>query len=486
MKILFVKPDLPKCVIGGSEYSLSEPLEFEYLAATVPHHDVKLFDMRFGGDLRSKLSEYNPDAVCTTAMTINVYEARRILKKAKQFNPKILTMVGGYHPTVVPEDFNLNYIDIVVMGQAYFIFNKIIDNVEAGKSLEGIPALAFPSEGGLKYIKPKITYLDGLDELPLLDRNLTREYRKKYYVEYWQPAAMMRTSFGCLDRCTFCAIWKLTRGKFLTRSVDRIIEELDSINEKYLYLIDDNTIPIGQHERIENLIDAIKANGINKEYYTAMRTDSIVTYPHIIEKWAKVGLKRIFIGMEAHTDEKLNDYNKRTTHEINRKAVDIMHQNGIRVTASFLVDHNYTKDDFNRLFDYANQFNTDGIAYLILTPHPNADIWYRYQDQIKIFNYDLYDHFHTVFDTRMPTDQFYREYSKLWMKSYTPLTIAWLKRISKIFYHAPWAQVFLIGRVLTNIFGRFAENFKTKSLDMEDEFCYLENNRMTEAVVEEN
>ena len=67
MKILFVKPAPPSCVIGGSEYSIAEPLEFEYLAATVPGHDVELLDMRFGDDLIQKLEEYQPDIVGTTA-----------------------------------------------------------------------------------------------------------------------------------------------------------------------------------------------------------------------------------------------------------------------------------------------------------------------------------------------------------------------------------------------------------------------------------
>jgi radical SAM superfamily enzyme YgiQ (UPF0313 family) len=49
-----------------------------------------------------------------------------------------------------------------------------------------------------------------------------------------KPMAAVRTSKGCPFRCKFCVLWKLTGSKYLTRSPERIVEELAGIEEEFV------------------------------------------------------------------------------------------------------------------------------------------------------------------------------------------------------------------------------------------------------------
>ena len=42
---------------------------------------------------------------------------KRLFEQIKQWNPEVLTVVGGHHATVVPEDFLCSFIDLIVIGE---------------------------------------------------------------------------------------------------------------------------------------------------------------------------------------------------------------------------------------------------------------------------------------------------------------------------------------------------------------------------------
>ncbi len=106
MKILLIQPAKPKQSLGGEDFHMFEPLALEYLAAGVAgDHDIRILDMRLDPDLDSALRDYQPDAVGITAYTVHVNTVKRLFRRIKEFNPRIVTVVGGHHATVMPEDF---------------------------------------------------------------------------------------------------------------------------------------------------------------------------------------------------------------------------------------------------------------------------------------------------------------------------------------------------------------------------------------------
>jgi hopanoid C-3 methylase len=456
MRLLFVKPALSDGTVGGADYSLCEPLEFEALAAATPEHDVRILDMRFDADLAGALARFQPDIVGTTAMSVNVGAARRLLAEVKRHDPRIATVVGGYHATVAPEDFAEPYVDAIAIGQAVDTIRDLVRATEKTQSLRSVAGLALPTGPGTVERTADRSRVFDLDSQPIPNRRINAHLRAHYYCEYWQPCAIMRASIGCHARCNFCALWNLTDGKYLVHSVKRVVDEIESIPEKYIFFIDDNFIPKGDEARVLAIRDEIARRGIRKEYYFSTRTDVVATRPDVIEKWAEVGLRRMFFGLESNDNERLKQLQKGSSADLNRKAVDVCHANGISVTGCLIVQPDFTRDDFLRMTEYTAAMDINIVAYLVLTPHPGTVLHLMRRHEIVRPNYELWDHMHSVFPTTLPEDEFYAEYAKLWLRAYTPLTWDGAKRIVRVLTSAAPEQRRLLTRVALQVFPRLA------------------------------
>jgi len=434
MKVLFVK-NITSYMLHGIENSIVEPLEFEYLAASIPHHDVNLIDLLLEqkGYLENTINEYKPDVVASTANTVDVYAVNRLMENVKKMNPEILTVVGGYHPAKQPEDFNNENIDVIAIGAGDHSFRQVVDNFEAGRGFESIPGLALPRDGELIFTEEApLSYHP--DTLPFPDKNITKKYCKKYHCEFWKPVAMMRNIQGCYFACKFCALSSLTGYKLFEREPIKVCEELETLPQKYVFFCDDLSFRVKNPERMHRLCDKIEKRGNKKYYYLTARTDAVANNPDLIEKMVKIGMRRMFLGLEGYTDTGLDFWNKKNRISTNEEAINILHKNGVDIIGSFIITPDYTEDDFKRLFEYVEKINILDPAFLIYTPHPGVEVHKEKNFGKIIDNFELYDHLHSVFETKLPPEKFYKLYSKLWYDAYSPFSSKGYKRFWKIIY----------------------------------------------------
>lgn len=415
MKILLIQPRKPEEAIGGEDFHIFEPLALEYLASVVrDHHDVKILDMRLENDLDTVLNSFNPDVVGITAYTVHVNVVKLLFEKIKKANPEIFTVVGGHHATVMPEDFiNHPFVDLAVVGEGVFTFKEVIARLDTRRDIDGIPGTAFRKNG--KVIVNKSGQVDDLDSFPFPDRNLTRKYRNSYFSEWMKPLASIRTSKGCFFKCNFCALWKLTGGKYLTRNPERIVKELGAIEEDFVFFADDESLL--DANRMKVLAGLIKEAGIKKQYFLYGRSDTIAKYPDLIETWKKVGLKRVFVGLESFRDDDLKQIRKGSTIKNNVEAVRILKSLDIDIFPNFMVKPDFSKDDFEELRNFCLNLNLDFIGFSVMTPLPGTDLFDEVKNKLIIDNYDYCDFFHTHLPTKLPLEEFYKEYIALYNKS---------------------------------------------------------------------
>ena len=389
---------------------MHEPLALEYVAAGVnADHDVKILDMRIDDNLADTLALFRPDVVATTGFTIHFNNSRRILKNAKAFDNNILTVIGGHHATVRPEDFCDNFIDVIVIGEGVFAFREIINKREQGAAIRGIPGTAVVSEGKINFAQHR-PYTD-LNSLPFPDRAATRKYRHRYFIPSMGNIASIRTSLGCYFRCNYCALWQITKGKYLTRDIDMVVKELAEINEANIFFADDESMLRGQ--RMIELAEGIKASGIDKKYRIFARSDTVVKMPELIEKWREIGLHSVVIGFEAFTDEDLKKLNKATTVAKNEEAISILKRNDVEVCADFIVTQDFSRAKFRQLAEYVRNLDLKVPVFPILTPLPGTALYDEKKDTLITEDYDLYDFKHTIIPTALPLKTFYDEFAKL-------------------------------------------------------------------------
>jgi hopanoid C-3 methylase len=410
MRVLLVEPHKSPLCIGGEDISCYEPLALEYLAAGVSkHHDVRILDLRLERTLPQTLESFQPDVVGITAFTVHVNTVRALFDQVKAWNARILTVVGGHHATVAPQDFVRPTVDLIVQGEGVRPFQEIVARLERGEGFDGIPGVAFARSGNLVG-KGYATAIE-LDQAPFPERRLTAQYRAHYSSEWMHPLASVRTSKGCPFRCSFCTMWTLTGGCYLRRQPEKVVEELAGLAEPYVFFADDESLV--DTARMKTLASLIREAGIQKRYFLYGRSDTIARNPDLLAQWRDVGLERIFVGLECFRDEDLKSINKGSTLDDNKQAVRILCDLGIQIWPSFIVRQEFTSADFLACRQYVRDLGLNFAGFAMLTPLPGTEFYEEVKERLTTDNYDLYDFFHTVLPTALPLQQFHYEYYKL-------------------------------------------------------------------------
>jgi radical SAM superfamily enzyme YgiQ (UPF0313 family) len=416
-----------KNIIGMGTAYLTEPLALEVIAGSVPEHDARILDMRIDTDLDKILNNFNPEVVGSTAYTSEVYSAWKVLQKVKEYNKEIKTIVGGHHATILPEDFNKSYIDIVVIGEGEITFSELIRAFEMGRKPDDIEGLAIQENGKLFFTREREIITD-MDKIPFPARKLTSKYRDRYFRADWRPVASLMTSKGCPYRCNFCSLWKIMKGRYLTRSAESVVEELKGIEEKYIDFADDNTLH--DIKRAENIYELIKKEGINKTYKIYARSDTIVKHPEIIEKWKEIGTELVLVGIESFRDDELKKMNKHNTVRTNEEAINILHKNDVEVAAYFIINPDYEIDDFNALAEYVRKMNLKHPIFTVLTPFPGTEIFEERKKELLTYNYEYYDGIHSVLPTKLKKEEFFKCLIGLYKKCYGLIDMNGVKKVN--------------------------------------------------------
>jgi len=405
MRVLFVFP-------GRREFTEPEPLNLEVLAGTIPDCDIEIADMRFEKrSLRDIISAFAPHIVATTAVTMCVYQAQDILKTAKEIDEGIFTVVGGSHASSWPSDFNLPYVDAIVIGMGEDSFKEIVHAVSAKKKLTGIEGIAIPGKDRLTYTKPREINRN-LSSFPFPRRDLTKKYHHQYrYSISKSPMAMISTSRGCPNRCSFCAIWKLMKKRYITRTPESVVEELATIKQKVVRFADGNTF--GDIKRIHSLCDRIVESGLKKRLMMDISTNIVVKNADLIEKMRKTGLFAVVLGIESVVDETLDSIGKNCTLNDHNEAINILHRNGIAIAGNFIMQPDFEPSDFDRIEEYIIKKEIDLPVINILTPLPGTVLFEQVNDEILTDNYDYFDFRHLVLPAKIERNKWWKKYQKL-------------------------------------------------------------------------
>lgn len=415
MRILLIQPDFKSAIGGFRLVAMPEPLALEMLAATVSEHELKLLDMRIDSDLEAALRSFAPDLVAVTALTTEVYAAQAVLEAVKRHNQAIFTVVGGHHATLLPDDFFLPTVDAIVLGEGEGVFEQLVAAVAARRNLATIPSVIYQNGDGRFVRNPGHPPVADIDALPLPRRDLTQAYRSEYFFLFDRGDYSVVTSRGCPYRCNFCSVWTFYDGKTRQMAPHRVLRELKAIDAPHVTFVDDNFLM--NHKREQAIVEMIMAEGIHMRYSMECRTDSIVRHPELVEQWAKAGLYAVLLGLEGADDAALARLNKKNKSRVNDEAIRILQDLGVIIWGAFIVDPDWTGDDFKRLRDYVNQRQITHTQFTVLTPLPGTELHRQQVDSLLTHDYRSFDALHAVVPTRLPREEFYQHYAQLYRQT---------------------------------------------------------------------
>lgn len=417
MKILLVRPPVPKHTIGLKHIMICEPLELEYVAANLQGHELMIFDHLVEDHFKKRFADFKPDVIVTSCYKTGTNEVIKIFRYVKTVNSNCITIVGGVHATLVPKDFADVSVDIIGLGDGTMLMPEIIDAIQFGNSLQDIPGIAIPFAEGELYFTKNREYMPKPDALPFPNRALVAHLRHKYYYLMHRPVALMKTTWGCWYKCNFCFTWKVTQGIPYSRSPKSIVDELLTITSDEIYIVDD--IFLINKSRLEELSDLIQKHHIRKNYLCYARADFIAENEDIIEYWAKLGLKAVFIGLEATTDKELDEMNKQLPAHYNTKAIEILRKHKIDTYGSLIPGANYKPKDWKRLMKFIKDNKLYYVNISPATPLPGADNYDQFKEQLVVPEdaHSLFDLSHQLTPTAIPLKSYYWELLKIYSKT---------------------------------------------------------------------
>ena len=422
MRVLLIQPPVPNR-LGYRAVSFIEPLGLQAVAgALVDRHEVRILDARLDADIERHLAAFQPQAVGITAsFTADVYSVQAVLRHIRLLDPTVWLFVGGHHATLNPHDFT-GLADAVVLGEGEEAAAELLQAWEAGEDPSTVLGVLVARDGRWvgNGMRPLIK---DLDRLPLPARHLVEPYRAQYYHDYWRPCTLVETARGCPFFCKFCSVWKFYQRKCRFRSPERVVEDLRRVTSPYVIFSDDNFLV--HVPRARRIAGAIREAGIRKQYYIQARSDAIVRHPEVLEEWREIGLRRVFVGFEAITQEGLEALNKHTSLKTNEEAVRILRSLDIEVISSFIVDVTYRQVDFAALANYVERNEPTSSIFTVLTPLPGTELFEERRRDLVTDNYELFDLQHAVLPTALPLREFYRQYTALYRRIYVSWRNLW-------------------------------------------------------------
>ena len=388
MKILLVRPDTPKDSINLQSFMICEPLELEYVAASLKErgHEVDLVDMLIEKKpLVSFLKQKDYRMVCMTGYITNVGVIKDYARIIKSYNSNMITCVGGVHAEVVPTDLADENIDYILWANGVHTLLAITD------SYPNVDVNAIPGIYKKGRAKPAITN----ENLPFPDRSITKKYRDHYNYIYHNKCATIKASFGCPYKCKFCFCTQIC--EYSTREVESVLDELQGIEEENVFIVDDNFLV--SRERILAFIKGIDERNIKKHYIAFGRADFIANNEDLIVMLRDRGFDAFFVGIESFKNDELSDYAKKSSIEINIKAVEVLEKNGLQCYSGLIVGEDWVKEDFDTLINYLNSFKHPLVNIQPITPMPGTPLFdeYKYEIEIPREKYAWWDMAHVVF-----------------------------------------------------------------------------------------
>lgn len=432
MKILLVNPPNSGKSIPEEQYGITsikaifkgEPLALEVLAGNLHDHDVKILDLKVEPDaaLMETINGFTPDIVGITSVTCEadtlIAIAGQIRASASKEDIKIVA--GGHHASCDPDYFNVESIDFIVCGLGKKSFRELVTALESGQPVQ-IPGIAKTSPGTpLTFTHRRYSAQDLVDDrLPRYD--LVEQYRDTYVMGGIGKAGFVVTAFGCVHACAFCSIPKITRDRYLTHSIEASIDCMKRLdNVSLIRCVDANTF--GNISFARQFAQAIIESGLKKSIVADVRADTVVNHPDVIDLWQKAGLVAVVIGFEEIDNQRLMQFNKKSSVEINIKALAHLKKTGLKVIGDFIISPDYDRGNFKNLEDFIQTHGIELPVPSILTPIPGTPLFETMKDKIEIFDLAYYTFSNAVTETKLAKEDFYTLYADLFRKFHSHIT----------------------------------------------------------------
>ena len=196
-----------------------------------------------------------------------------------------------------------------------------------------------------------------------------------------------------------------------------VVDEIEEIKHDKIWFVDDTFF--FHKERVKTFCNEIIKRGIKKNFMAYARADFIAANPDILPLAYEAGFRDILVGLEAISDETLDEYNKQTSKNDNIMAIKNLLDAGIVCDGLFVINYTATRDDYRKLMKFIHENNLLWVVFGIFTPYKGTDAYAQYQDQVINFKSWRLDGTHiTLKPTNMSSLEYMLRYYWLHVLTY--------------------------------------------------------------------
>jgi anaerobic magnesium-protoporphyrin IX monomethyl ester cyclase len=291
-----------------------------------------------GGEFVGTLMEFNPDIVGFTVATYQTKFTRALLNIVKIHDDRIITIVGGPHPSALGGEILVDFLDadIAICGEG----EDAITSIAAGVPLSDIGGICYRSDGKIVANNPRPLMAD-LDNLPYPDKSLVdfKRYNGLFPVGR-RPCMFIMSSRGCPYQCTFCS--RSVYGSTLRmRSPENIMGEVELLYRDWgvreIHFGDDTFN--ANRQWANELLDLIIKGGYHKKlvFRVALRVNRKLLDLDLLKHLKAAGVWFVYYGVENGNQAMLDHMRKGITVEEVERAFALTHSVGIKTEAFFII-----------------------------------------------------------------------------------------------------------------------------------------------------
>ncbi len=400
MKILLIQP--PIAIKENEAFAVTPPLGIAYLGAVAEQlgHEVKILDtiavgfsfrqkkgalIRIGlpqEKIKHEIERFRPDLIGVSCpFSLMDEEMKQIASTVKALDKKIPVVVGGAHPSSMPE-FVLNdeNIDYVVLGEGEKTFSELLTALESNANLQNIQGLMYKQ--GEKIVKnaPR-KYIEDLDSLPFPAWHLLPI---ETYISIGQAHGSQRkkrfmpiiTSRGCPGTCVFCSIHTVWGHKWRHRSPENVVKEMEKLHTEYRideFHFEDDNLTLSR-QRMMEICDLIISKGLNVKWMTPNGVAVATLDYDLLKRMKASGCFQLNFGIESGDPIVLKEIiNKNLTLERVREVVGYSKSLGIWSHGFFVIGFpGESLESIERTIEFSKTVDLDSANFFIAAPYPGT------------------------------------------------------------------------------------------------------------------
>lgn len=382
MKVLLTVPN-SNCAIRDNLGVLSVPLGLGYIASYLRNqgHDLQIHDGLLLRTTDSKfiqlLEDFQPDIVGISGQaTPTIQDVYHSANLVKQFDSKVLVVVGGAHVTF--QDFQvLNEcpeIDVVVRGEGEMTMNKLLVDYASKGHYLNVRGITYRFNSST-IRNPDMPYIQNLDLLPFPAYDLLN--LKNYYGPSL-PVATMITSRGCPYGCIFCSSSRIVGKKWRGRSPENVVNEIRFLEQNFrvreIEFVDD--LFTFNYRRVKAICEQMQSEGCQVGWTCSTRADIMARHPEMATWLKNAGCHTVYVGAESGSQRVLNFLRKGIKVEQVVQTVKTLNKAGLQSIVSFLTGiPGETKKEMQKTIDFACQLNPDIAQFTVCTPYPGTPLY---------------------------------------------------------------------------------------------------------------